>query len=827
MAMITGFIALLGALTGVVPAAAAAPGPLVALTASAAPSPQPGAVRLGALPSQTVLHLSVTLNIRDQAGLTALLNGLAVKSSPYFHDFLTPAQVGAAFGPTLGQVAAVSNALRAQGLTPGPVTANRLAIPVTATAAEAERAFGISMVAYRMPDGRLAYANASAPRLAASVAPLVSGVLGLDDLVALQSSAQRVAAPAGHAARSAAAPAVAGPLPCGAAVAAAASNGSYTTNQIAQHYVVTGLYALGDLGQGKHIALAELEPFLTSDVSAYESCYGIHTKVNRVAVVPGLPAGPGMGEAALDVELTASLAPDAVIDVYEAPNTISDLFAIINQFAGTSTDNVLEVSWGTCEAALTDLQVNDYEDAISEADSEGKTVVAAAGDAGSTDCYPADAAKAATLSVESPADSPFAVAVGGTTISSDEPLSSEVTWNDSAKGVPADSGGAGGGGVSDYWCMPAYQYRPAIPGLINADSLVDSAACKGTTSGTNALGLLRQMPDISADADWYTGYVAYHNGAWLGGWGGTSTSAVVMGAIAALIDASPFCADYRAGNAGLYPQDLYGLVSTDPSYVYPSSPRQQQEVISDVTSGNNDYTASGYTAGLYPATKGYDMATGLGIPLVGGLPADFGGYLASASYMPGLAAKMCWAMGTKVGTNPQLSQVTSVTPDVGRAGRAITVTVHGRDFLPIPGANLAKIIVNPKTFQAVLRPANCSSATVCTVTLPAESARVVDVQIATEDFRFSPMGKGDRFTYAAAPHIARMSSYSGGPGTKVTIYGSNFIGVSGVYFGSRKGTGLRVVSPAELVVVVPAGSGTVQVKVVAVGGTSNSRTFSY
>ena len=34
----------------------------------------------------------------------------------------------------------------------------------------------------------------------------------------------------------------------------------------------------------------------------------------------------------------------------------------------------------------------------------------------------------------------------------------------------------------------------------------------------------------------------------------------------------------------------------------------------DITSGNNDYTPSGYTGGLYPAGTGYDMASGLGSP---------------------------------------------------------------------------------------------------------------------------------------------------------------------------------------------------------------------
>ena len=45
----------------------------------------------------------------------------------------------------------------------------------------------------------------------------------------------------------------------------------------------------------------------------------------------------------------------------------------------------------------------------------------------------------------------------------------------------------------------------------------------------------------------------------------------------------------------------------------------------DITSGNNDYTPSGYTGGLYPAGTGYDMASGLGSPIGSALPAELCG----------------------------------------------------------------------------------------------------------------------------------------------------------------------------------------------------------
>ena len=134
-------------------------GARVALAASAAPRCPAGAARLGAVPAQTTVRLDVALNVRDEAGLDALLRGLADKKSPYFDRFLHPGQFGAMFGPTLVQIAQVTAVLRELGLTPGAVRADRLSIPVTGTAAAVDRAFGISLVDYRLPGGWTAFAN--------------------------------------------------------------------------------------------------------------------------------------------------------------------------------------------------------------------------------------------------------------------------------------------------------------------------------------------------------------------------------------------------------------------------------------------------------------------------------------------------------------------------------------------------------------------------------------------------------------------------------------------------------------------------------------------
>lgn len=146
--------------------------------------------------------------------------------------------------------------------------------------------------------------------------------------------------------------------------------------------------------------------------------------------------------------------------------------------------------------------------------------------------------------------------------------------------------------------MPAYQDQKAIPGLISSYTQTDAADCG------SKVPYVRQVPDVAADADPDTNsYLIRYQGSWQG-IGGTSGAAPLWAGAAALTDASPFCRYYDSGNPGVLPEGLYAFIAAEPSYEYSPPP----EVVKDVTKGGNDYTSSGYTGGLYPATRGYDMA---------------------------------------------------------------------------------------------------------------------------------------------------------------------------------------------------------------------------
>lgn len=724
--------------SGAATAAATAAGPPVALAASAAPRLPSGAAPLGAVPAATTVAVTVALAIPDQGALTAFLNGLTDQASPYYQHFLAPGQFGPMFGPSLSQVAEVENALRAAGLSPGPVTPDRLSIPVTASASAIERAFGVTLDRYRLAGGRQGFANTTAPKIAAAVAPLVEGVLGLDNLDAAQPAEDSVSGSspvaAGPAVKAAVIKAVAGPSatigtarpavnpgpqPC-AAIQGDVSG--LTAADIAAHYGLAQRYEEGDYGQGTKIAVLELEPNLPSDISAYKACYRISTKVNYIKVNGGVGSGAGSGEAALDIETLAGLAPRATIDVYQAPNNGNGLYNIFKKWVSTDTEKVMSVSWGSCEANTSAAARSAEEALFEQANAQDQTVFAASGDNGSTGCS-TNATPNARLNVITPGSDPYVIGVGGTSFGfTNNNVLVETTWNDSG----IDSG-AGGGGVSTQWCMPAYQHNTAIPALINSRSVKHKKPC--------ASGYYRQVPDVAALGDPFYGYAVVAGNQWIQV-GGTSAATPVWASIAALTDASAFCSAYRSKGAFL-PQTLYAAAGKYHSYIYASSPQG----LDDVIFGNNDYTPSGYSGGLYPATRGYDMATGLGSPMVSGLTGLYGGGKGEwHTFQAGLSQLLCHQSATTAKT----VKVTSVSPASGPAGKARKVVVHGSGFLAIGSGDAAQIISGHKVLASV--GASCS-ATKCTITVPAESARTVDIKIFALSLWSSPLTAKDHYRY--------------------------------------------------------------------------------
>jgi kumamolisin len=520
--------------------------------------------------------LTVALRPRDPAGLAAYAAAVSTPSDPLYHQYLTVSQFAARFGPTAASVAAVRAALRAQGLSPGALSANGLALPVSTTAGAASRALHTPLNRVRLPGGRVALANSAAPRLAATAAAAVQSVVGLDTLSQprpLGLTPQALApADRSHVVTG-------GPQPC-----ATIAPFQYTADELASAYRFSPLYGAGDLGAGTTIGLYELEPNSTSDVATYQSCYGTSTTVDYTEVDGGSGTGAGSGEAALDIEDVIGLAPKATVRVYQAPNNGgSGPFDLWNSIVSADAAKVVSTSWGSCEAADSSVAASEAT-LFQEAATQGQSILAASGDNGSEACYQQTLSTA--LAVNDPASQPDVTGVGGTSLNAAGPPPSQTVWN-----AGSAVGGAGGGGISALWGMPAYQSgAPAGLHVVNTNS--SGQPCQAVS------GDCREVPDVSADADPATGYVIYYGGHWLS-FGGTSAAAPLWAAFIALTNSSASCGGTPVGflNPALYQVAGSGYSAN----------------FSDVTSGNNDW--SGTNGHLYPAGTGYDMASGLGTPV--------------------------------------------------------------------------------------------------------------------------------------------------------------------------------------------------------------------
>lgn len=760
--------------------------PTPALVAVGSAPHLPGhAVALGRLAPDGAgtLRLDVVLAPAGGSKLSALATAVSTPGSPSFRHFLTPAQFAARFGASNGTLAAVEQSLRGRGLHVTGVSPNRLIVHVTGGTRRIERAFGVSLLRYRLPDGRAVYANTSAPRLPRDVAAHVSQIVGLDSLAApARADIVRApeVAPRAHATRVSAI-AGAGPQPtatCAQQIAAASENYPHalvSSTDLAQAYGFSDLYQAGNLGQGATVALVEFSSFIPGDIATFGSCYGITPQVNEIAVDggPGGPVtfGPGVGdqvEAELDIEAVLGLAPNATIDVFEAPQSSDN--SSLDAFSAAVDDpdvQVISTSWGRCEGnsgeELTDAEATLFQQAAAE----GKTIVAAAGDNGSEDCNGQSfGVQRTTLAVDDPSSQPFVTGVGGTTFTTLGPPATAVVWN-----TPT---GAGGGGVSSVHAMPSFQSgAPAALGVVNQFS-----SCGNTSANC------REVPDVAADAG--TPFATYcteggRDGCDPGGWtgfGGTSLASPIWGALFALANTSPACASKRIGfaNPALY------AIAGGAGYA---------TAFGDVTEGNNDL---GFQNGLYPAGPGYDLATGLGTPIAGG---GTGG---------GLVDQLC------AGAGPiPVTTVTGITPDAGPLRGGTRITIHGSGL-----ARASAVLFGARKAASFT---GLSAGTI--VAVAPSGTGTVGVTVTTGLGTSQPVAAA-RFRYLAAPTVARLSPSTGPArgGTKVTVTGTSFVEVSAVRFGARPAKSFRVLSPTRIAAVAPAGTASAAVTVTTPGGTS-------
>ena len=431
----------------------------------------------------------------------------------------------------------------------------------------------------------------------------------------------------------------------------------------AANYGLDGLYGRGASGQGQTIAivtLAALDP--GAPQYFWKKVEGLHPS-NRTVTVDNVDGGPGApsdasgtGETDLDVEQSGGLAPGANVIVYQAPNTDYGFADAFFEAASQNIASSVSASWGESETYLrASIASGDespgyqaaFDEAFLEMAEQGQSGFLASGDTGA---YSASGDLGTTnLSVGTSADSPYITAAGGTTLpwsgtltnaagtSVNVDVPAQRTWGwdylwqaaatlgdeslaDAAESLVV----GGGGGFSQLEPEPSYQQGvsgtsafSAVQYLTPTDYQVVDGVYEPTNwnfnptpSVSHGFGSGRAVPDLSTDADPYSGYLLYEPSfagvgepELQGGWAGTSFVAPELNGSTAVIDS------YLGHRVGFWNPSIYSFATQRNS---PFTPLDASG-----TSSDNIY---------YTGTPGqiYNEGSGLGYPNLTDLAKDFG-----------------------------------------------------------------------------------------------------------------------------------------------------------------------------------------------------------
>lgn len=500
------------------------------------------------------LSLTIVFNRDDPAAFQRFLADVRNPASPSFRHYLTPLQVSDRFGPSVADYDGVIGFLQRQGFAVTEMSPNRLTLVVKGTRGLAEKAFHLHLTDYEL-SGRHFFANDADPELPAELAARVQAITGLNSLARPSPTKDAIL---GAVCRF-----------WGGAVGVATpedpknlyaqyeeclrqvtqcvnscqiNNFDFRTactqfkhsGSIRANLVIGTPNAWKDVdGTGQKVGLVEFDSFALSDVSDYLDLLGMpSTQAGNISVVPingGVSPGPDQDEVLLDIDAVLVVAPGASIAVYEAPFSGGAGFqAIFNRMINDHV-TVASNSWSYCEDQTTMADAQSIDSVFQSAGASGMSVFNASGDTGST-CL-----DGAANTVGVPADSPNAIAVGGSSaLAGPGATYLSETWWDGTSNVPIT--GQGGFGVSQFFGRPSYQ--------------------DGFTSATG-----RSVPDVVSNSDPVDGVLICQESA--GGcpspnrYGGTSGAAPTWAAWAALLNQS------FDGSMGVPNTLLYSLSAGD------------------------------------------------------------------------------------------------------------------------------------------------------------------------------------------------------------------------------------------------------------------------
>lgn len=477
------------------------------------------------LPENESLDVVVTLKLRNPELLDHHLHALTKPGDPEFRQWLSREQILADHAPMPERAKAVADHLTHAGFTNVHIEPNRLLLTATGTITAIRKAFNTEVWRF-VRDGREGVANVIDVQVPSELSDTVLSVLGLQTIDQMHTMNR----------------------PAASVLLTGSVHGlnpvMFPIAYNAMSLPTASTIAVGIITEGKMTQTI-------TDLHQFETQNGLPI-INPTIVQIGAPTTntSNMAEWNLDSQTIQAMAGGQVGQMifYTAHSlTTSDLTKAFNKAVSDNIAKVINVSLGMCESyAQADGSMAAQDQIFKVAIAQGQTFSVSSGDSGSKEC---GSPQGTAVGASYPASSPYVIAVGGTTLYTDASgnYGGEVVWT------------GGGGSPSLVEPKPSWQ--------------------NGVVAGT-----YRGVPDISFDADPYSGAVIVVNGQ-SAQYGGTSLAAPLFAATWARIQS--------ANNAKL------GFPA---SWIY-SYGAQHTSAFHDVTSGSN---------GDYSAVVGWDYATGFG-----------------------------------------------------------------------------------------------------------------------------------------------------------------------------------------------------------------------
>ena len=509
-----------------------------------------GSALIGRLAGSQQLHLAISLQLRNEEQLDALLQQLYDPASPNYRRFLSVQQFTDQFGPSVVDYQRVIGYLQSYGLKVTHTYSNRLGVDATGPAADIEQAFQVKLQVYRHPtENRTFYAPDVETSVEAGL-PVLS-VEGLSTFN-LPRSMMKPVHPnqRAHSDQTGSGP-----------------GGLFTGSDFRTAY--GGGTALN--GSGQALGLIELGSYNLSEVVTYFKNIGqpLNVPITNVLLggADGICSLCNDGEETLDIEQEISIAPNAsALIVYEAYTSSVTAYDAYLQVANDNLVKSVSLSfgWGGVPS-----QNADYETVFKEMAAQGQSSFVASGDAGAN-CG----------SGGYPGNSPNITDAGGTVL----------TTNGAGGAWQSETGWSGSGG--------GWNTQSPIPSG-SPNYLWNQAPAINSTNGGNSN--YRNIPDVAAEAsdDYFCGYNS------CGGTGGTSAAAPKWAGFVALINQQAAANATASGSnptIGLLNPAIYDT-SVDASF---------HDITAG--SNYNSSSPAGCTSTEFSAETGFDLVTGWGTP---------------------------------------------------------------------------------------------------------------------------------------------------------------------------------------------------------------------